>query len=373
MTGLYIHIPFCRHKCRYCDFPSYGGVESYIPAYTEALCREISTSPWEGLAVDTIYFGGGTPSLLTIPQIASVLQAVTQHFVVDSHAEITLEGNPDSLDGDYLKQLRRLGINRLSMGIQSFQPQLLHSLGRIHSRRQAVEAVEYAARAGFDNLSADLMYGLPGQTLQMVSDDLEQLFQLPLCHASVYSLILEQGTCLHHDVTTGAVSLPPDEQVDAMASLVHQAFDEHGFDHYEISSYARPGRRSRHNVKYWTYVPYLGFGVSAHSFDGSVRTAHIANIPQYIRDAGRQSVLAESVIIDTKRAQEDYCFLALRMRDGILYDDFARRFGVSVESEFGKVVERLMVQGLLEQTERGCRLTSLGLAYGNYVFSQFIR
>ena len=165
MTGLYIHIPFCRHKCRYCDFPSYGGVESYIPAYTEALCREISTSPREGLAVDTIYFGGGTPSLLTIPQIASVLQAVTQHFVVDSHAEITLEGNPDSLDGDYLKQLRRLGINRLSMGIQSFQPQLLHSLGRIHSRRQAVEAVEYAARAGFDNLSADLMYGLPGQTL----------------------------------------------------------------------------------------------------------------------------------------------------------------------------------------------------------------
>lgn len=373
MTGLYIHIPFCRHKCRYCDFPSYGGVESYIPAYTEALCREISTSPQEGLAVDTIYFGGGTPSLLTIPQIASVLQAVTQHFAVDPHAEITLEGNPDSLDGDYLKQLRGLGINRLSIGIQSFQPQLLRSLGRIHSRRQAIEAVEHASRAGFDNLSADLMYGLPGQTLQMADDDLEQLFQLPLCHASVYSLILEPGTCLHHDVTNGTVSLPPDDQVEAMASLVHQAFDRHGFDHYEISSYARPGRQSRHNVKYWTYVPYLGFGVSAHSFDGRVRTAHIANIPQYIRYAGRQSVLAESVVIDTKRAQEDYCFLALRMRDGIVYDDFASRFGVSVESEFGKVVKRLMAQGLLERTEHGCHLTGLGLAYGNYVFSQFIR
>lgn len=373
MTGLYIHIPFCRHKCRYCDFPSYGGVESYIPAYTEALCREISTSSREGLAVDTIYFGGGTPSLLTIPQIASVLQAVNRHFAVDSHAEITLEGNPDSLGREYLKSLHELGINRLSIGIQSFQPQLLRSLGRIHSSRQAVEAVENAAWAGFDNLSADLMYGLPGQTVQMAADDLSCLLRLPLCHASVYSLILERGTCLYHDVTTGMVSLPPDDQVEKMASVVHQAFERHGFDHYEISSYARPGRRSRHNVKYWTYVPYLGFGVSAHSFDGHVRSAHISNIPQYIRNAGRKSVLAESVVIDVKRAQEDYCFLALRMRDGIVYDDFARRFGVPMESVFGKVVDKLVKQGLLERKEGGCRLTSMGLSYGNYVFSQFIR
>ena len=298
---------------------------------------------------------------------------MTQHFAVDSHAEITLEGNPDSLGREYLKSLHELGINRLSIGVQSFQPQLLRSLGRIHSSRQAVEAVENAAWAGFDNLSADLMYGLPGQTVQMAADDLSQLLRLPLCHASVYSLILEPGTCLYHDVTTGMVSLPPDDQVEKMASVVHQVFKRYGFDHYEISSYARPGRRSRHNVKYWTYVPYLGFGVSAHSFDGHVRSAHISNIPQYIRYAGRQSVLAESVVIDVNRAQEDYCFLALRMRDGIAYDDFARRFGVSVESVFGKVVDKLVKQGLLERKEGGCRLTSLGLAYGNYVFSQFIR
>lgn len=373
MIGLYIHIPFCVHKCLYCDFPSYGGVQQYIPGYVQALCREIQAFSQKGLRADTVYIGGGTPSLLSVSQLSHILDALGQTFSLTNDAEITLEANPDSMDASYAADIAALGVNRVSLGVQSFDDRMLQFLGRVHTAADARRAVEDVWHGGIENISIDLMYGLPHQTQAMVQRDLAMLSSLPVCHASIYSLIVEEHTPLQAQLQHHALSLPADEDVEAMARDIHQTMRKLGYAHYEISSYAQPGRRSRHNCKYWQYVPYIGFGVSAHSFYQRVRWDTIANIPAYIRRAGRGSVTAERVPIDDKRAQEDYCFLALRMHDGISYAAFQDEFGTAIETEFGTVLTRLFSQKLLEKTAAGCRLSDLGLAYGNYVFSQFIR
>lgn len=372
MIGIYLHIPFCIHKCVYCDFPSYGGILSYRQSYVEALCREIDA--WKGdTAVDTIYFGGGTPSLLTTAQFAAIFKHLHQKFIISTDAEITVEANPDSIDSTYAAALHHMGVNRISVGVQSFNDDMLRFLGRVHTAEQAVQALKDIAGQGITNISLDLMYGLPGQTLDMVAHDMKMVSSLPVCHASIYSLIVEDGTVLKHQLDCHAFTLPDDEAVEAMQTKVHQSMHQLLFSHYEISSYAKKNRQSRHNCKYWQYEPYIGFGVSAHSFDGQQRWANISNIPAYIRNAGKESVIGEQITITRERAMEDYCYLALRLRDGIHYDDFAKRFDVPFVQEFGRITERLMNQKLLEQTAKGCRMTAEGLAYGNYVFSQFIR
>ena len=371
--GLYVHIPFCRHKCLYCDFPSYAGLERYRDGYVQALCRDIAASPYAGEEADTIYIGGGTPSLLAVGEIGRILEMLRRTFRIADDAEITMEANPDSLSYDKAAALADCGVNRLSLGVQSFSDAMLSFLGRVHTAAQGERAIQAAYDAGIHNLSLDLMYGLPGQTLADVRRDVERLSQLPVVHASIYSLIVEEGTQLKAGLEKGDWQLPPDEATEAMARTVHDAMHDYGFHHYEISSYAKGPFESRHNSKYWTYEPYLGFGVSAHSFDGKMRWANVANIPAYIQKAGKGSVVAESVAIDAERAVEDYCFLALRRRAGIDYGDYARRFGKSIEADFGPVIDQLVCQGLLERTAKGCCLSEEGLGYGNYVFSKFIR
>ncbi|NMK39127.1 radical SAM family heme chaperone HemW [Megasphaera elsdenii] len=371
--GLYVHIPFCRHKCLYCDFPSYAGLERYRDGYVQALCRDIAASPYAGEEADTIYIGGGTPSLLAAGEIGRILETLRRTFRIADDAEITMEANPDSLSYDKAAALADCGVNRLSLGVQSFSDAMLSFLGRVHTAAQGERAIQAAYDAGIHNLSLDLMYGLPGQTLTDVRCDVERLSQLPVVHASIYSLIVEEGTQLKAGLEKGDWQLPPDEATEAMARTVHDAMHRYGFHHYEISSYAKGPFESCHNSKYWTYEPYIGFGVSAHSFDGKMRWANVANIPAYIQKAGKGSVVAESVAIDAERAVEDYCFLALRRRAGIDYGDYARRFGKAIEDDFGPVIDQLVRQGLLERTAQGCCLSEEGLGYGNYVFSKFIR
>lgn len=371
--GLYVHIPFCRHKCLYCDFPSYAGLERYRDGYVQALCRDIAASPYAGEEADTIYIGGGTPSLLAAGEIGRILETLRRTFRIADEAEITMEANPDSLSYDKAAALADCGVSRLSLGVQSFSDAMLSFLGRVHTAAQGEAAIQAAYDAGIHNLSLDLMYGLPGQTLADVRRDVERLSQLPVVHASIYSLIVEEGTQLKADLEKGEWQLPPDEATEAMARTVHDAMHDYGFHHYEISSYAKGPFESRHNSKYWTYEPYIGFGVSAHSFDGKMRWANVANIPAYIQMAGKGSIVAESVAIDAERAVEDYCFLALRRRAGIDYGDYARRFGKAIEDDFGPVIDQLVRQGLLERTAQGCCLSEEGLGYGNYVFSKFIR
>ena len=289
-----------------------------------------------------------------------------QTFEVTADAEITIEANPAAAYVSY-------GINRLSLGIQSFSDRMLSFLGRIHTAKEGERALRAAWDAGIHNLSLDLMYGLPGQTVSDVMEDVQRLGDLPVDHASIYSLIVEDGTPLKHGLSKGLWTLPEDEAVEAMGKAVHDQMHGLGFHHYEISSYAKGPFESKHNSKYWTYEPYIGFGVSAHSFDGTARWANMANIPRYIQKAGRDSVEGERVLIDDKRAVEDYCFLALRRRVGIDKGDYARRFGRPIEADFGSVIDGLAAQGLLEATKERVRLSDRGLSYGNYVFGKFIR
>ncbi|WP_296901718.1 radical SAM family heme chaperone HemW [uncultured Megasphaera sp.] len=373
MIGLYVHIPFCRQKCLYCDFPSYGGLKRYQAGYVTALCREIEASPYTGETADTLYFGGGTPSLLTAAELERIMASIRKTFVLTKDAEITLEANPESLDQAYAASLRQLGINRLSIGIQSFSDDLLPGLGRVHTAGEGKKAVLAAYDAGFRNLSIDLMYGLPGQSLEDVDCDLQILDELPVVHASIYSLIVEDGTQLKAGLEKGRWHLPDADLVEREFREVHEKMHRYGYHHYEISSYAKGPFESRHNSKYWTYEPYIGFGVSAHSFDGHRRWANLANIPNYLKRAGKESVVAECLEIDAKRLVEDYCFLALRRRAGLDYGDYARRFGRPIEKDFGAVIDGLVREGLLVRTEHGCCLSEEGLGYGNYVFSKFIR
>ncbi|WP_301859786.1 radical SAM family heme chaperone HemW [uncultured Megasphaera sp.] len=372
MIGVYVHIPFCAHKCIYCDFPSYSGAGQYADAYVDALCREIACYDGDSQA-DTVYFGGGTPSLLSAAQFARIFTQLQQTFSLAADAEITVEANPDSLTASWVRELAQIGVNRVSLGIQSFDDGVLRTLGRLHTAAEGRQAVQTVWEQGIENISIDLMYGLPGQTVPIMQRTLAEAAELPVCHASVYRLIVEEHTPLQAAVCRQRLHLPSDEETDAMEQAVHAAMKERGFHHYEVSAYAGAGKESRHNCKYWQYEPYAGFGVSAHSFDGQCRRANMANIPQYIRRAGRQSVTGEEVVIDRKRAVEDYCFLALRMRRGIDSQDFCRRFSCSLEDEFGPVLQQLLSQHLLERSPQGYRLTATGLAYGNYVFSRFIR
>ena len=373
MLGLYVHIPFCRHKCLYCDFPSYSGLERYLEGYVPALCREIAATPYAGKSVDTIYIGGGTPSILSAKAVGDILRQLRQTFEVTAEAEITIEANPESLDGEKAAAYVSYGINRLSLGIQSFSDEMLSFLGRIHTAKEGERALRAAWDAGIRNLSIDLMYGLPGQTVDDVRRDVQRLGDLPVDHASIYSLIVEDGTPLKHGLSKGLWTLPDDEVVEAMGQAVHDQMHDLGFHHYEISSYAKGTFESKHNSKYWIYEPYIGFGVSAHSFDGTARWANMANIPQYIERAGKGSVEGERILIDAKRAVEDSCFLALRRRVGIDKEDYDRRFGQPIEADFGPVIDSLVAQGLLENTKEWVRLSDRGLSYGNYVFGKFIR
>lgn len=373
MLGLYVHIPFCRHKCLYCDFPSYSGLERYLEGYVPALCRDIAASPYAGQKADTIYIGGGTPSMLSAKAMGDILRQLRQTFEVTTEAEITVEANPESLDKEKAEAYVSYGINRLSLGIQSFSDEMLSFLGRIHTAKEGERALRAAWDAGIRNLSIDLMYGLPGQTVDDVTRDIERLGNLPVDHASIYSLIVEDGTPLKHGLSKGLWTLPDDEVVEAMGNAVHNQMHDLGFHHYEISSYAKGPFESKHNSKYWIYEPYIGFGVSAHSFDGTARWANMANIPQYIERAGKGSVEGERIAIDEGRAVEDYCFLALRRRVGIDKADYIRRFGRPITADFGPVIASLVAQGLLKETKERIRLSDTGLAYGNYVFGKFIR
>ena len=323
--------------------------------------------------IDTIYFGGGTPSLLSLAQVEQILSAVRNHFSILENPEVTVEANPDSIDYDYATGLVSLGVNRVSIGIQSFDDTMLSRVGRLHTAAQGRKAVEAVFQGGIDNISIDLIYGLPGYNMPVLQHDLAVLGSLPVTHASIYSLIVEEHTMLWDAYRKNRIELPDEDEMTRFAETIWQRMAELGFVHYEISSYCRPGRLSKHNSKYWQYEPYLGFGASAHSFYGNVRYANLRNIHDYMRNAGKQSVVAEQVVISRKRAMEDYCFLALRMKQGIIYKEFNKYFNICITEEFGKIIRELQEKGLLESNQDGCRLSKQGLLYGNYVFSQFIR
>ena len=365
--GLYLHIPFCKRKCAYCDFYSLAGAEQRMDDYADALCAHLTEqAPFlTGYRVDTVYFGGGTPSYLGPKRLEKILKTVYKRFGVEKDAEITLEANPDSAgDRKALKKLRKAGFNRISLGMQSADGAELREIGRVHSPEQTAAAVEAARKAGFDNLSLDLIYGLPGQTMEQWEKTLSDALTLQPEHLSCYGLKLEEGTPLYRQ--RDSLTLPDDEAQADMYLYAVEYLRQNGYEQYEISNFARPGHASRHNLKYWTLGEYAGFGPGAYSDFGGVRYGYIRDLDRYI--AG-ELVLAESEHIPASEREMEYIMLRLRTTEGMNIREFENRF----RRRFDPLGARLEVyadHGLAQRTEQGWRLTPRGFLVSNQIIGE---
>ncbi len=373
--GIYVHIPFCRQKCFYCDFPSVAGQENRYADYARALVREIADqgASHSDSTVDTVFIGGGTPTVLPLPLLLDVCRAVSQSFRLTADYEWTVEANPGTVDAASLHQLRTAGVNRLSFGVQSFDDQLLGALGRIHTAGQAVCSVQQAQTAGFSNISIDLMTNLPGQTLSQFTHTLQQAVSLPINHLSVYELKVEDGTAFAAAEQAGTLLLPDETTAALLDDLVATFLPARGFFRYEISNYAKDGYVCRHNLKYWRYESYLGLGAAAHSFLDGERRANTCDIPAYIEaiTQGRPAVdFAETLAQDEARGE--MIFLALRTTRGLLFADYARQFQRDFQEDYQDILIKLQQQSLISSHKRGICLSDLGMKYGNIVFRTFL-
>lgn len=377
--GLYVHIPFCKQKCMYCDFPAYQNLQDYYETYIYALVQEMdlwaSEQPQStSRAIDTIYFGGGTPTELSIEQLKMILDKIKSTFTITDDCHMTIESNPGEVDLAYLTKLVKLGFNRISFGVQTFDDKALTILHRSHNGEKAKQAVYDAKEAGFTDINIDLIYGLPRQTLEDIQNNLDIVKDLPINHISTYGLQVEVGTYLYHLVEKNLISIPSETIDESMYDMIMEGLKDLGFERYEISNFSKDNFYSRHNLKYWHYVDYLGFGAGAHSFYDGVRRSNNRNVMPYIQAVDRYTMpTIDTETITVERAQEDFCFLALRTRWGLNEHTFKKRFGISVLNLFGTTLNDLVSKGLLEYENDSYHLTSDGAKHGNYVFSQFIR
>ncbi len=361
-AGIYLHIPFCERKCRYCDFYSVigpGRREAFMAAVTEEIARRCHPTP----SVDSIYFGGGTPSLLPAAFYAHALEVLAAAFDLEDDIEVTLEANPGTVTLSTLADYRRAGINRLNLGVQSFDTRQLKFLGRIHDAAQAREAVAMARRAGFDNLGLDLIYGLPGQTVTSWQGDLERARAYAPAHLSCYALTYATDTPLMTDRQAGGHAPVGEEAMAALFETTADTLCAAGFEHYEISNFAAaPRHRSRHNLKYWTRAPYLGFGPAAHSFMPPRRSWNVSDLEVYLARLA-QGALPEEEREELTRTQEmiETVFLGLRLTAGIDLAAFARRFATPLEVRAAEVLPALVADGCLRRTPGCLALTRRGM------------
>lgn len=379
-VSLYLHIPFCHTRCHYCDFNTYAGILPLREPYVRALLTEIELTGTFARHVDgerrrgrTIFFGGGTPSLLSVAQITRLLNACREAFVVDEDAEVTLEANPGTLTQEHLLGLRAAGVNRLSMGAQSFDAELLHILGRIHSPEEIRHALHYARAAGFTSINLDLMFGLPTQTMQHWRETLDQALALHPEHLSLYSLIIEEGTPFFTWTQEGSI-VPGDEDLCAdMYEYADERLQAEGYENYEISNWALPGHQSRHNLTYWHNLPYLGMGAGAYSCFAGRRFSNIREPIEYIRLLrARQRPEVESEIVGRAQEMSETAFLGLRTAMGIHLPTFEQRFGEGFAQFVGDRLRYVEDAGLLEQAGDWLRLSKRGRLLGNEVFFRLL-
>lgn len=348
-SGIYIHIPFCRQACRYCDF-YFTVSQQYRDDFVEALLTEIRLrkSPLTP-GIGTVYFGGGTPSRLSPAMIESILSALHGAFSLSPHAELTLEANPDDLTPAYLRALSSMGINRLSVGIQSFHQQDLALMRRSHDAGQALRVIPEARDAGFSNINMDLIYGVPGQGLGQWEFNLEQTLKLDPTHLSAYHLTFEEGTVFDHWRKKGRLKPLPDESSIQMYQMLRSWSGVTGFEHYEISNLAREGHRSRHNLLYWTGNPYVGLGPSAHSFDGEKRSWNASSLKTYLGALGREQVPMESEVLSPRDRYHDYVITSLRCTQGADPEHIRQRMGPPFAGHFLREAKRMKEEGYLVQ------------------------
>lgn len=376
---LYIHIPFCVRKCHYCDFLSAPSDEQTRQQYTEALCREIIS--YKDMAaeyeVSTVFFGGGTPSLLSVEQFERIIGVIRNTFFVDrTEVEFTVECNPGTLTEELLLCMKRLGVNRLSIGLQSADDAELKLLGRIHSYEEFLESFRLARAAGFDNINVDLMQALPGQTVQSFYVTLQKIIALQPEHISAYSLIIEENTRFYEWYGEDSDKLPSEDTERDIYKMTQEILKDAGYIQYEISNYAKPGYECRHNCGYWTGTEYLGLGLGASSYIKETRFEQTSHLAEYL--AGYSAVTdcqierKNSHSLSKEERMEEFMFLGLRLCAGVSRTEFAERFGTDYEAVYGEVTAGLLKQGLLQEEGERLSLTELGRDLSNRVLAEFL-
>ena len=384
--GIYVHIPFCKHKCYYCDFISYANKESLVERYINVLIREITDVATgnrldyengidELFNVNTIYVGGGTPSFIESKYIVNIISTIKEYFKINENAEITLEVNPGTVNENKLKDYFNAGVNRLSIGLQATNDSLLKEIGRIHTYEEFLNTYKLARKIGFKNINADLMIGLPKQTIEDVEKAVNDLIKLGLEHISVYSLILEEGTVLEEQIRSGKLKLPEDEEEREMYWKVKSILEANGYIHYEISNFAKKGYESQHNLDCWRQKEYVGFGVAAHSYTNDVRYSNIENLEEYIENY-ENGKIADNFVFHEKQTHnmkvKEYMMLGLRKLKGVCIQEFKEKFAANPIYVFKNELEKLVGEELIEIDGDYIKLTYKGLDLANLVWEEFV-
>ena len=374
--AVYIHIPFCTNKCFYCDFNSYVLKDQPVMDYLRAMDQEMAYTvkkqpPGE---IDTIFVGGGTPTVLKPDEMAYFLEIVRKHFPQwNRNIEFSMEANPGTTDADKLKVMLDGGVNRLSFGVQSFNNTLLQDIGRIHNTDDVYRSIETAKEVGFQNMSIDLMFGLPNQTVEMMNHSLDKALELDLPHLSIYSLKVEENTLFHTLYNRNELPLPSEDEELEMYLLIMKRMKAAGYHQYEISNFAKPGYESRHNITYWRNEDYYGIGAGAHGYVQRERHINIKGVNPYVKACAEGLPRLDTFMVDEKEAMEDFMMVGLRMEQGVDAQRFTQQFdGALIEDVFASEIGKLLQDGLIEKTEVGYRLSERGILFGNNVFGTFV-
>lgn len=369
--GIYVNVPFCKQRCLYCDFPSQACCdEGLMERYAEQVCREIRVRGETAMGQATIYFGGGTPSLLPLGAVRKIVAALKDYGLWQNPAEATVECNPGTVDEEKLQCYRELGFDRISFGVQSFSDVELRAIGRIHNVDEALAAIKMAKDAGFQRINADLMCGIPLQTLESLEQGINQLAALDLEHISVYGLILEEGTPLAKLVEQGRVQVADEDLQGQMYDLVMQYLPQNGYKRYEISNFAKAGGCSKHNLVYWNYLPYLGFGCAATGFDGYRRRTGERDLQKYLQDPLQRDY--ENLTEDN--IYSEFMFMNLRKTEGVELKKYEERYGTDIVSRTLAVIQPFTDKGLAQYNSQttNLRLTERGMAVSNVVFRELV-
>ena len=373
--GIYIHIPFCIKKCNYCDFPSFPGMDGCFGDYTDALCREIvqKAGSLSDKTVDSVFFGGGTPSVLPPGCITRIVNALSDNFDISENAEISIEVNPGTISREKAAVYRELGFNRISIGLQSAEDRLLELMGRIHTREMFEECFEIATESGFTNINADIIFGVPTQTMDDFRKTVELILRKGVTHVSCYSLKLEEGTPWYELNEKGELPEINEDLEREMYYWAIRRLKESGFVHYEISNFAKPGYQSVHNLKYWTGKPYIGFGAAAHSYIGDIRYSNTENPVEYIMGIREGKPVTEpGKYIGSDEKLSERFILGLRLVEGIDMKQLKQEFGDEAVAKYNERIRMLMGKNLLCLENGMLKLTKTGLDYANQVWIEFI-
>ena len=374
--GIYIHIPFCKQKCFYCDFCSFANKNEMQGKYVETVINEIKNiTHKEKYTVTTIYLGGGTPSILNPEYIKNILQEIKSSFKILDDAEITIEINPGTVNEEKLKRYKEYGINRLSIGLQSANDKILKNIGRIHDYKQFEETFFYARKCGFKNINVDLMIGLPTQAVEDVKQTLEKIIQKNPEHISVYSLIIEEGTTIEKLINENKLQLPDEETERIMYWTVVNELKENGYNQYEISNFSKKTYESKHNTNCWKQKQYIGLGTSAHSYLNKKRYSNTNNIEEYIKNI-QENNISKNITIHEEQTEEstmnEYMLLGLRMIQGININEFKQKFKIDPTIKYKEILEKLQKENLIQITKTSIKLTKQGIDFGNIVWEEFI-